>query len=875
MPSSAFIYPAPVGGSSSSSSLSSLSCSSAPRGGSNESTDYGFVSVHHHHHHHHHQQKAATMEYRRPQQPAATSPIRNALRKSASLLSANWWASRLLSRPDKPEVVPPPPPPTMTRRWRSVGTLLKQQQQQQQQRRPRANTLLTSQHRPPPKEFYLLDDFLAPPTSSCFQPPPSDYAKQRRRGARNPPPPPPPVESPEPPPVPPPPPSDLFSDSYRRSIGDRSCHCRSCDVRLIHESYASLLQQHHRLNANSGQQQKQQHKEIIEYATIGRSQGPKVHHSSTASRLSHISSKSVGTNSLCVGTDQKTHELSGAPASVTLKQAGCKMGGNNNNQKLDNHQQLSPNNNSTHCSNKSTSTSPSLESSPRKSSDSGRSSSAGSKDGTVYPISSTEALKLYGSRLTQHERNEINEYPQVWYLGLDACKVHPEENGAQNGGYDDENGSYHKVLHDQIAFRYEILEVIGRGSFGQVIKALDHKTNTYVAIKIIRNKKRFHHQALVEVKILDHLRKKDREGTNNIIHMLEYFYFRNHLCITFELMSLNLYELIKKNNYQGFSLNLIQRFTKSLVHCLRLLFRENIIHCDLKPENVLLKQRGSTGIKVIDFGSSCYTHHRVFTYIQSRFYRSPEVILGLPYGTPIDMWSLGCILAELYTGYPLFPGENEMEQLACVMEILGLPPKSVLAAATRRRLFFDSKGQPRCITNSKGRKRKPSSKDLSSAIRCSDRLFVDFISQCLEWDASKRMTPDEASKHPWLNQSGSAPFEFQRCQSQEAPTPSHKASGSAAASAANNLSSTRSESDLPGSVLPPAPPPVGEAYSLYRVYRGTRKAPVSSKERLSSADAATERRRGAARVGSGMQRESSLPEKSSLTDSGTFLPPIL
>jgi serine/threonine protein kinase len=58
-------------------------------------------------------------------------------------------------------------------------------------------------------------------------------------------------------------------------------------------------------------------------------------------------------------------------------------------------------------------------------------------------------------------------------------------------------------------------------------------------------------------------------------------------------------------------------------------------------ENVLLKQRGSTGIKVIDFGSSCYTHHRVFTYIQSRFYRSPEVILGLPYGTPIDMWSLG------------------------------------------------------------------------------------------------------------------------------------------------------------------------------------------------------------------------------------------
>jgi serine/threonine protein kinase len=64
-------------------------------------------------------------------------------------------------------------------------------------------------------------------------------------------------------------------------------------------------------------------------------------------------------------------------------------------------------------------------------------------------------------------------------------------------------------------------------------------------------------------------------------------------------------------------------------------------------ENVLLKQRGSTGIKVIDFGSSCYTHHRVFTYIQSRFYRSPEVILGLPYGTPIDMWSLGKLFMSI------------------------------------------------------------------------------------------------------------------------------------------------------------------------------------------------------------------------------------
>lgn len=397
--------------------------------------------------------------------------------------------------------------------------------------------------------------------------------------------------------------------------------------------------------------------------------------------------------------------------------------------------------------------------------------------GRRLPLSPVETLKYYRNQLTEYERTEVEKYREIWYLGLDACKIHGEEGLSQNGGYDDENGSYNKVLHDHICYRYEILEVIGKGSFGQVIRALDHKTNQHIAIKIIRNKKRFHHQALTEVRILDHLRKEDRDGSHNVIHMLEFFYFRNHLCISFELMNLNLYELIKKNNYQGFSLSLIRRFAHSLVQCLRLLHKQNIIHCDLKPENVLLKQRGSSSIKVIDFGSSCYAHQRVYTYIQSRFYRSPEVILGLPYGTAIDMWSLGCILAELYTGYPLFPGENEVEQLACIMEVLGVPPESVIKNASRQRLFFDSRGVPRCITNSKGRKRKPGSKNIAIAIRCNDKLFVDFISQCLKWDSKKRMTPDEALHHEWLKSSSQsqpqvpAPAEVQRSPSSASHQP--------------------------------------------------------------------------------------------------------
>ena len=116
----------------------------------------------------------------------------------------------------------------------------------------------------------------------------------------------------------------------------------------------------------------------------------------------------------------------------------------------------------------------------------------------------------------------------------------------------------------------------------------------------------------------------------------------------------------------------------------------------------------------------------------------------------------GCILAELYTGFPLFPGENEVEQLACIMEILGLPPKDLIATATRRRLFFDSRGAPRCIVNSKGRKRAPGSKNLSQVLICHDRYFINFLQRCLEWDPAERMTPDEAAHHEFLQPSSSS-----------------------------------------------------------------------------------------------------------------------
>ncbi|KAL4640677.1 dual specificity tyrosine-phosphorylation-regulated kinase 2-like [Arapaima gigas] len=399
----------------------------------------------------------------------------------------------------------------------------------------------------------------------------------------------------------------------------------------------------------------------------------------------------------------------------------------------------------------------------------GSSSSLKSSDckSKPVPMSPDQVTKQYVSKLTSFEHQEIFSYPEIFFVGPNAKKRPGIIGGSNNCGYDDDQGSYIHVPHDHVAYRYEVLKVIGKGSFGQVVKAYDHKTHQHVALKMVRNEKRFHRQAAEEIRILEHLRKQDKDATMNIIHMLEHFTFRSHICMTFELLSMNLYELIKKNKFQGFSLPLVRKFAHSILQCLDFLHKNRIIHCDLKPENILLKQQGRSGIKVIDFGSSCYEHQRVYTYIQSRFYRAPEVILGSRYGMPIDMWSLGCILAELLTGYPLLPGEDEGDQLACVIELLGMPSQKLLDTSKRAKNFVSSKGYPRYCTVTTlpdgsvvlngGRSRRgkargpPGSKEWATALKgCDDPLFLDFMKQCLEWDPALRMTPSQALRHPWL-----------------------------------------------------------------------------------------------------------------------------
>ncbi|KAL9114400.1 MAG: hypothetical protein Q9227_001481 [Pyrenula ochraceoflavens] len=364
----------------------------------------------------------------------------------------------------------------------------------------------------------------------------------------------------------------------------------------------------------------------------------------------------------------------------------------------------------------------------------------------------TPAQALMHANLNIFERGEIVDYSEVYFTGTrHAQKVVGDLNAASaNFGYDDERGDYNIVEGDHLAYRYEVVDLLGKGSFGQVVRCIDHKTGLLVAVKIIRNKKRFHQQALVEVNILQKLKEWDPQRKHSVVNFDQSFYFRGHLCISTDLLGMNLYEFIKAHDFRGFSLKLIRRFTKQLLSTLVLLHSHRVIHCDLKPENVLLAHPLHSEIKVIDFGSSCFENEKVYTYIQSRFYRSPEVILGMAYGMPIDMWSVGCILAELFTGYPIFPGENEQEQLACIMEVFGPPERHLIDKSSRKKLFFDSMGKPRLTVSSKGRRRRPSSKDLRQALKCDDEPFLDFLARCLRWDPARRMNPQEAMCHEFI-----------------------------------------------------------------------------------------------------------------------------
>ena len=223
---------------------------------------------------------------------------------------------------------------------------------------------------------------------------------------------------------------------------------------------------------------------------------------------------------------------------------------------------------------------------------------------------------------------------------------------------------------------YVIIDILGQGISGQVFKAKSLTDNKFYALKIIKNRRAYLNQSLIEVKILTIL-NNDIKKNNNIIKLHDYFYYYQHLCIVFELFTEDLFQFLQ-HKMRGISLRTIRIISKQILEATEEFHKAKIIHCDLKPENILLKiekddsnLNGSIHIIVTDFGSSRLKGQTLFKYIQSRYYRAPEVIIGIPYNEKIDIWSIGCICAELYLSVPLLQGSCEYEQLKKIIKLFG------------------------------------------------------------------------------------------------------------------------------------------------------------------------------------------------------------
>ncbi|KAL9548727.1 hypothetical protein MBANPS3_005544 [Mucor bainieri] len=361
---------------------------------------------------------------------------------------------------------------------------------------------------------------------------------------------------------------------------------------------------------------------------------------------------------------------------------------------------------------------------------------------------------------------------------------------SKNDGYDNENSDFILYVHGLVGpddeKKYLIIDVLGAGTFGQVAKCKNLTTGELVALKIIKNKPAYTKQSLVEVNILKHLNTiSDPNDEHNILRMKESFMHKNHLCLVFELLSVNLYELVKQNHFKGLSTNLVRVFSAQILDTLTIIKAAEIIHCDLKPENILLKSLESPTIKVIDFGSACHESQQTYTYIQSRFYRSPEVLIGLRYTTAIDMWSFGCIVAELYLGLPLFPGSSEYNQLTRIIEAVGNLPDYMIQRGKHGHRYYNKRttftGEVRYsfkdirqYSEERNKTEKPSKryfstfnldelvlkyplprKDMnSSEIEKEMRVrrhLLDFLKKVLQVDPVKRMTPQEALNHPFIS----------------------------------------------------------------------------------------------------------------------------
>ncbi|KAL5710212.1 hypothetical protein ACHQM5_020803 [Ranunculus cassubicifolius] len=315
------------------------------------------------------------------------------------------------------------------------------------------------------------------------------------------------------------------------------------------------------------------------------------------------------------------------------------------------------------------------------------------------------------------------------------------------------------VLNTTLAGRYYVTEYLGSAAFSRVVQAHDLHTGVDVCLKIIKNDKDFFDQSLDEIKLLKFVNKHDPGDEHHILRLYDYFYHQEHLFIVCELLRANLYEFLKYNQESGgepyFTLPRLQMITRQCLEALEYLHSLGIIHCDLKPENILIKSYSRCEIKVIDLGSSCFQTDNLCLYVQSRSYRAPEVILGVPYDQRIDIWSLGCILAELCSGEVLFPNDALVTLLERMIAMFGPIDMEMLVKGQETHKYFTKDYEYLYHINEETSELQyviPEQSSLENFVKSSDNGFTEFVKYLLEVNPMIRPTASEALQHPWLSQ---------------------------------------------------------------------------------------------------------------------------
>merc|ERR1719453_712638 len=265
------------------------------------------------------------------------------------------------------------------------------------------------------------------------------------------------------------------------------------------------------------------------------------------------------------------------------------------------------------------------------------------------------------------------------------------QTGASGDDWNDAEGYYKAKIGELMDDRYLVTEdVCGKGTFSNVIKATDQKNKMQVAIKVMRCNDMMRKAAEKDIEILNRLKDADKENKRNVIRLFGTFDYRDHLCLVFECMWDNLRAALKKyTKDKGMSLRAVRAYSKQLLVALHHIHRCDIIHADIKPDNILISA-GHNLVKICDLGSAMeLTEVEVTPYLVSRFYRAPEIILGIKYGQASDIFAMGGTLCELFTGKILFRGKSNNDMLRYFMEWKGKIPHKMIKSGTTWKQHFN------------------------------------------------------------------------------------------------------------------------------------------------------------------------------------------